>query len=52
MSISLPNNKEEKRQRLLMLHRQRSITAPEMRIAYKQYCQLYDIESYKERVKK
>jgi len=42
MSISLPTNKEEKRQRLIMLVRQGSLTVIQSNKLYANYCQLYD----------
>lgn len=41
MSISLPNNKEEKRQRLIMLVKQGSITQQQADTAYNDYCALF-----------
>lgn len=42
MSISLPNNKEEKRQRLIMLVKQNSLTVIQANKLYTNYCRLYD----------
>jgi len=42
MSISLPTNKEEKRQRLIMLVKQGSLTVIQANKLYAGYCRLYD----------
>ena len=42
MSISLPTNKEEKRQRLIMLVKQDSLTVIQANKLFADYCRLYD----------
>lgn len=42
MSVSLPTNKEEKRQRLIMLVKQDSLTVMQANKLYADYCRLYD----------
>jgi len=42
MSISLPNNKQDKRARYNMLVKQGSMSRKDADRAYKQYCKLYD----------
>ena len=41
MSISLPNNKEEKQARLLMLVKQGSLTYVQAFCSYQEYCRLF-----------
>jgi len=42
MSVALPNNKKEKRQRLQILANQGSIGYTQAGLLYLQYCQLYN----------
>ena len=42
MSISLPNNKEEKKARLSKLVKQGSLTQQQANQAYEDYCRLFE----------
>ena len=45
MSVSLPTNKEEKRQRLIMLVKQDSLTVIQGNKLYRDYCRLYNAKN-------